>query len=213
MSGYPIVFDLSGGTCLVVGGGTIALRKVQGLLSFDAQVRAVSPQAVPELTALAAHGEIEWKEKSYERGDLEGMLLVISATDDMETNRRVAEDARAAGIPVNVVDQPELCTFTVPSIVQRGDLVIAIQTGGRSPALARRLREELELRFGPEYGPYVDFLGRMREWIREHFHDDPDKRYSAAMQLIELDLIHYFVDGKEDLAEEVAKKCILSSLD
>ena len=213
MAGYPITLELSGRHCLVVGGGAVALRKVEGLLSFGACVRVVSPNVVEELDVLASKEEVEWHRRSYESDDLKGMVLVISATDDMEMNRRVADDAHEFGIPVNVVDQPDLCSFTVPAVVRRGDLVIAIQTGGQSPALSRRLRETLERQFGPEYGPYVAFLGRMRRWIHERFPDDPAARQKAASRLAGLDLIGLFAEGKEDRAEEEAKTCILSSLD
>ena len=210
VAGYPIVLDLSGRRCLVVGGGPVALRKVRGLVGCGARVRIVAREVIPALRAYVETEGIELAEKPYESGDLRDVTLVISATDDTLTNRRVAADAGAQGILVNVVDQPDLCSFTVPAVVHRGDLTIAVATFGKSPALAKSIREKLEKQFGDEYGPYVDFLGRVRQWIEDRFPNDPEKRRAASCKVVQLNLIDHFRKDQGALAEEEAKRCISS---
>ncbi|HYB72586.1 MAG TPA: bifunctional precorrin-2 dehydrogenase/sirohydrochlorin ferrochelatase [Candidatus Sulfotelmatobacter sp.] len=160
---YPMMVDLTGKPVVVVGGGTIALDKVELFLKFDAAVTVVSPDLHPDLQALLAAGSIRHVPRVYRRGDLEGAGVAVAATDDRATNSRVAADARAAGTPVNVVDTPRECTFIVPSVVVRDDLVIAISTGGASPALAKRVRRDLEARYGPAYGELVELLRQTRD--------------------------------------------------
>ncbi len=212
MAGYPVVLNVCGRRCLVVGGGLVAWRKGQGLLLCGACVRIVAPSVVPELEEQAEKGQVEIIRRPFESEDLGDMFLVISATGDEVVNRRVAREAGARGILVNVVDQPDLCSFTVPAVLRRGDLTLAISTDGKSPAFARKIRDRLAGEFGPEYGPYVDFLGRMRDWFNEQFPDDGEKRLLAGRKLVELDLIDYFVEGQPALAMEEAKQCILSLL-
>ncbi|MFH1740108.1 MAG: bifunctional precorrin-2 dehydrogenase/sirohydrochlorin ferrochelatase [bacterium] len=213
MAQYPVMLDLSNQVCLVVGGGVVALRKVNGLLSAGAKVRLVAPEVIPDLKAYAESQAIEFLEKPYESSDLEGALLAISATDDSSTNQCIAADARAQGVLVNVVDQPYLCTFTVPATLSRGELVISVATGGKSPALAAHIRVWLEERFGPEYASYIDFLGRTRQWVRDRFPDDPQKRHKANYRIVKLNLVDHFAQGRESIAEEEAKQCISSLLD
>ncbi|HPO08603.1 MAG TPA: bifunctional precorrin-2 dehydrogenase/sirohydrochlorin ferrochelatase [bacterium] len=210
---YPLLLNLTGRTCLVVGGGMVALRKIEGLLSAGAKVRVVAETMIPELEMCAADAPLELWTKQYEFGDMEGAVLAISATDDPEVNRRVAEDAGRLGIPVNVVDCPELCTFTVPAVLRRGDLVISVSTSGKSPAFSAHVRNVLEHRFGPEYAAYVDFLGRIRKWIHTRFPHDPAMRRQANLKVVELDLLDDIAQGLEDRAEEKVKQCILSLSD
>jgi len=166
MSYYPIAVDLKDRNVLVVGGGTVALRKVETLLEFGARVTVVAPEVAPDIERLAESGRIELRRRAYERGDAAGPVLVVAATDDRAVNSRVSEDSRSANVLVNVVDDPELCTFIVPATVKRGDLVIGISTSGKSPALARRVREKIEEAIGPEYGELADLLGEMRELVK-----------------------------------------------
>ena len=147
--GYiPIFLDVTGRECVVVGGGEVAARKVEALLEAGARVTVVSPRLSPPLKALVARGLVTHIAREYERGDIRGCVLVYAATDDPKLHRELAAEARALGIPINVVDVPELCTFISPAVVNRGELQIAISTGGASPAFAARLRRALEDQFG-----------------------------------------------------------------
>lgn len=159
---YPVYLDLSGRHCVVVGGGAVAERKVLTLLERGADVVVISPELTEGLSALAEQGKVHRIERHYQSGDLEGARLVFGATDDRPTNMAVFEEAEARGIPANVVDDPPLCSFIVPSIVSRGDLQIAISTGGASPALAKRIRVRLEEEFGSEYDTLMQLLGEFR---------------------------------------------------
>ncbi len=160
---YPMMVDLTGKPVVVVGGGTIALDKVDLFLKFEAAVTVVSPALHPDLQARLAAGRIRHVPRAYRRGDLEGAAVAVGATDDRAANAQVAAEAREAGIPVNVVDTPRECTFIVPSVVVRDDLVLAISTGGASPALAKRVRRDLEARYGPAYGEFARLLRQTRD--------------------------------------------------
>lgn len=174
MKVYPIFFNIDGKPCLVVGGGAVGARKVEDLLAAGARVTVISRTAIPELLALAERGLITFRQEDFAPAHLEGMVLAIAATNDQRTNEAVSAAAQARGLPVNVVDKPSLCSFVVPATIRRGDLVLAIGTGGKSPALAKRLRQDLEKTFGPEYGPYVELLGAIREAVLAVRRDHPD---------------------------------------
>lgn len=165
MAYYPILMNLEGRRVLVVGGGGVAERKVRTLLEFGARVDVVSLDLSPALRGLSEGGRVQWAGREFEPAHLEGATLVIAATDDAEANRRVSAACRKQGIPVNAVDQPADCTFIVPAVVRRGDLLLAVSTSGRSPALARSVREELETRFGPEYADFLALMGSVREEV------------------------------------------------
>ncbi|MGW8161067.1 MAG: precorrin-2 dehydrogenase/sirohydrochlorin ferrochelatase family protein [Desulfobulbales bacterium] len=165
MSFYPICLDLEGRNCVVVGGGKVAERKVQGLLDCSAVVSVISPDLTDELLRLHNDNVIHWVARRYRKGDLERAFLVIAATDDVATQEEVFEEAVAANLLLNVADVPQRCNFILPATVRRGDLAIAISTAGKSPALARKLRMELEKRFGVEYRVLVDILGVLRPAI------------------------------------------------
>ena len=165
MSFYPICLDLEGRSCVVVGGGRVAERKVLGLLSCSAQVLVISPELTGELLNRHNDGAIQWLNREYRRGDLKQAFLVIAATDDQNTQKQVYEEATAHNILLNVADVPQRCNFILPATVRQGDLTISISTAGKSPALARKLRLELEKRFGAEYRVLVDILGAVRPEI------------------------------------------------
>ena len=165
MSFYPICLDLQGKPCVVVGGGRVAERKVSGLLSCSAQVSVISPQLTGELLHQHNAGIIQWISREYRTGDLQQAFLVIAATDDEKTQKQVYEEAAARNLLLNVADVPQRCNFILPAAVRQGDLIIAISTAGKSPALARKLRMELEKRFGKEYRVLVDILGAVRPII------------------------------------------------
>jgi precorrin-2 dehydrogenase/sirohydrochlorin ferrochelatase len=163
MNYYPVFLRVAGRPCLVIGGGSIAEQKADSLLKAGARVTVISPQLTPRLQGLAAANEIIHRERAYTVGDLAGFFLVHAATDDHTLHAQIATDADAAGVLLNIVDQPPLCHFITPAIMQRGDLIIATSTGGASPAMARRIRRELEAIFGPEYALALRLLRRVRE--------------------------------------------------
>jgi precorrin-2 dehydrogenase/sirohydrochlorin ferrochelatase len=171
---YPIFAVIEDKPCLVVGGGAVGERKVQDLLASGARVTVISRTLTPALAALASRGEIVFLSEDFSDNHIEGMALVMAATDDPEVNARVSAAAQARAIWVNVADDPEHCTFIVPAQVRRGDLTLAISTGGASPALARQVREELQQHFGPEYGPYLDLLKRVRTRLLTERRAHPD---------------------------------------
>jgi precorrin-2 dehydrogenase / sirohydrochlorin ferrochelatase len=174
MKTYPIFAVIEDKPCLVVGGGAVGERKVQDLLAAGAQVAVVSRTLTPALAALASQGKIVYLSEDFADNQVEGMALVMAATDDPEVNAEVFAAAQARSIWVNVADDPEHCTFIVPAQVKRGDLTLAISTGGASPALARQVREELQQHFGPEYGPYLDLLKRVRRRLLTERRAHPD---------------------------------------
>lgn len=150
--GYTAVFlQLAAKPCVVIGGGEVALRKTAALLEAGGFVSVISPTLAPQFAGLASAAALRHIAREYRRGDLEGSFLAFAATDDPSVQRGVFEEARERGVLVNVVDRPEMCDFITPAVVRRGDLQIAISTGGASPALASHLRQELESLFGPEY--------------------------------------------------------------
>jgi precorrin-2 dehydrogenase/sirohydrochlorin ferrochelatase len=179
---YPIFLDLTRRCCLVVGGGTVAERKVQGLLAAGADVVVVSPTLTETLRTWAVDNLLTRLQRPFRDEDVEGCALVIAATDRVEVNAHVAKTARRRGIWVNVVDTPGVCDFIAPAVLRRGPLQIAISTGGRSPMLAKRLRQGLEALIGPEYGELADLLGAMRTPVR--YRGEPSEVWSAMFQRI-----------------------------
>jgi precorrin-2 dehydrogenase/sirohydrochlorin ferrochelatase len=161
-TGYPAILMLDGRLGVVIGGGVIGERKVKTLLDAGARVKVITPEATPRLKKLAEEDRIELIVREYERGDLKGAAVVIASTDERAVNQAIYEEALDEGIPVNVVDDPPHCTFIAPSIVRRGDLMIAISTGGTNPAMAVRIRERLEKEFGPEYEAYFELIKRLK---------------------------------------------------
>ena len=162
MKYYPIFLDIRGKICVIVGGGEVAARKAERLLDCGAKVFVISPKLTPALAALKEKDVISHIAAEYTGDLIHGAALVIGATDDEKTNATISLDARSKDIPVNIVDDPQKCDFILPSLVQRGDLAIAIGTGGKSPALARHLREELEAKYGREYEIFLNILGSLR---------------------------------------------------
>ena len=174
MKTYPIFAVIENQPCLVVGGGAVGERKVHDLMTAGARVTVVSRTLTPELAALADRGEIRYLPEDFSAAQVEGMALVMAATDDPEVNAAVSAAAQARAIWVNVADDPEYCTFIVPAQVRRGELTLAISTGGASPALASQLRQEFQQYLGPEYGPYLDLLQRVRTRLLTERRAHPD---------------------------------------
>ena len=192
---------LAGRRCVVVGGGAVAERKAAALAEAGGQVTVISPRLTPALREWFRGGRVTALERPYQEGDLTGAFVVVCATDDRQVNRRAAEEASAAGALVNVADAPELSDFTVPAHVARGDLLITVSTGGHSPALARRLREELEARYGPEYGQYLELLDEVRRSLKERLGSSGEREafWRGAMDQQTLALLR---EGRRHEAEE-----------
>ncbi|MGA2469574.1 MAG: bifunctional precorrin-2 dehydrogenase/sirohydrochlorin ferrochelatase [Solirubrobacteraceae bacterium] len=163
---YMACLRLSGKRCVVVGGGEVGLEKVEGLLTCDAAVTLVSPQAHSELQALTTEGSIDWRARAFEPADLDGAFLVIAATDEPEVNIAVSECAEQRAILVNVVDVPPLCNFILPAIVRSGPIAIAISTAGASPALAKRMKHEIAEQLGEHYARLALLLNGARGWAK-----------------------------------------------
>lgn len=175
---YPMMVDLTERRAVVVGGGSVAERKVRRLLQAGAAVRVVSPAATPAIERWAAAGRLRLLRRPARAGDLDGALLVLVATDDPTVNRRMAAAAARRGALVNVADDPAACGFLVPSVLRRGDLTVAVSTGGGSPALAKRLRERLADMLGPEYAAFLEALRDLRRRARRAI---PDARARQAV--------------------------------
>lgn len=166
MGYYPVLLDLAGRRCVMVGGGIIAGRRVDGLLTAGARVTVISPRLTRTLAALAAEGRIEHEAREYRDGDLDGADLAFVATDAGEVNAAVAREARARGVWINAADDPARCTFILPALVRRGDLTVAVATGGSSPALARAIREELETYLTDDYATLAAIAAEARREVR-----------------------------------------------
>ncbi|MBI4355854.1 MAG: bifunctional precorrin-2 dehydrogenase/sirohydrochlorin ferrochelatase [Candidatus Omnitrophica bacterium] len=159
---YPVSLLVKHKPCVIVGGGVVAQRKVETLLRYGAKIAVISPEARPALAQLTKSGKIRWLRRSFRATDLRGAWLVYACTDDHHVNAAVFRAAQRHRVLANIVDVPELCTFIATSQVKRGGLVFSITTSGGSPALAKRVRQEVERVFGPEYGRFLSFLNRLR---------------------------------------------------
>lgn len=176
MALLPIFVKLRGRLVVVVGGGAVAEGKIEGLFPAEARVRVVAPQVTAAIAQWVAQGKAEWRAKKFTAGDLHGAFLVIAATSAAGVNEAVFQQADARGILCNAVDDVENCHFYYGSVVQRGDLQIAISTNGKSPALAQRLRLQLEKQFGVEYELWLEWLGAARELLRAGDASADDKK-------------------------------------
>ncbi len=180
---YPVNLDVNHRNCLVVGGGRVGTRKVRTLLACGARVTVISPEATPELEALAGQGRIQWHRRNYRTSDLDDTFLVIGASDDQRLNRNIHQDAEMAQRLCNIADQPDLCNFILPAIVRQGDLMLTISTGGKSPAFAKHMRQQLENHFGPEYGAFLKLMGAIRNRLLAEEHA-PEAHKTLFEQLI-----------------------------
>lgn len=202
MKYLPINLDVSGRFCLIVGGGSVAERKARTLIEAEARVGLVAREFTPGLMELATRGWVQLLGSEYEPGLMEGAVLVFAATSDTGLNARVGREARERGLWVNVADRPESCSFIVPASVVRGDLVIGVSTGGKSPALAARVRSRLEELFGPEYGLFLDLMGRIREKFLTESDDSRENRV-LFRQLVDSDLLEALARGDGTRADRV----------
>jgi siroheme synthase-like protein len=173
---YPIYIDIEDRNVLIVGGGTVCARKAETMMRYGGRVTIVSPAITDEIAAWQRDGVLAVRDKTYEEADLAGASIVIASTDDPCVNARVARDCRRRKIPVNVVDVTHLCEFIVPAIIEKGSIQIAISTGGKSPALGRTLKEDLQRTVGPEYAEINDLLGTLRKSARSVLPTDVDRK-------------------------------------
>jgi siroheme synthase-like protein len=204
---YPIYIDIEDRAVLIVGGGTVCARKAETMMRYGARVTIVSPEITEEIAAWEQSGVLAVHRKIYMESDLEGASIVIASTDDPCVNARVARDCRRRRIPVNVVDVTHLCEFIVPAIIEKGSIQIAISTGGKSPALARTLKEDLQRTIGPEYAEVNDLLGTLRKSAKKVLPTDIDrKRFFDG--IIAAGLLDLLREGRRREAfEAVARAC------
>ena len=204
---YPVNLVLDGRPCLVVGGGRVALRKVEGLLACGGRVTVVAPSIDAELRGLPG---VTLVERAWQPGDLDGMWLVIAATDDPAVNGAVYAEGERRGVWVNGADDPANCSFTLPSVVRRGDLQVTVSTGGRSPALATWLRRRLEGEIGPEYAVLLDLLATERDGLKAAGRSTEGLDWQSALDSDMLGLIR---NGDLAHARERLQTCLSSSSD
>jgi precorrin-2 dehydrogenase/sirohydrochlorin ferrochelatase len=209
---FPLFIRLDSRPCLVVGGGKVAGRKVDGLLEAGAAVTVVSPEAIAQIQRLASQGRIAWRQKTFSTDDLHGFFLAMAATGDAAANERIAAACREQGILINVADEPQLCDFFVPAVLRRGALSIAIATDGKSPLLASKIKADLEQIITEPYGEFLELLGRQRELIKNTV-PDSGTREAIFRSLVYSDILDLLAAGKQDEAQERIRQCISSQQD
>ncbi len=201
MKYFPVFFDINNKRCLVVGGGDVAARKVALMCRAGAQVTVVSPELCESLQNRLANKEIIYEARGFENNDLEACALIVAATDDQAVNKLVSELAHSKCIPVNVVDQPDLCSFIVPSIIDRSPVQVAVSTGGASPVLARLLRARLETMIPSAYGRLADLMSEFRDKVKERITTE-GKRRRFWEDVAQGPIAEMIFSGKEDAARD-----------
>ncbi|HEU4965079.1 MAG TPA: bifunctional precorrin-2 dehydrogenase/sirohydrochlorin ferrochelatase [Bacilli bacterium] len=191
---------VAGRDCLVVGGGPVAERKVAGLLASEAQVTVVAPAVTNVIAEWAQEGTIEWEARLFAKEDVSDKFLIIAATDSQEINREVTDEAEKLGKLVNVVNDPDRGNFVVPAMVRRGKLQIGVSTSGAAPLVARRIRDELETRFGEEYAVYLDKLAEVRQVLLRDVLEVESRR-AIWHRVVESDLLSLLRDGRLEEAD------------
>ena len=194
---YPVYLNLTGKKCLVFGGGPIAEDKIAKLQSTGAQVTIVSPTVTPNLQAWAHRGDFQWQPREYQAGDMEGAFLSIAATNDRQVNHEIFQEAERLGVLINVVDDPEQGTFIAPAVVRRGQVTLAISTGGASPALARKLREALTEDAVLEWADLARVLSLARKVVKKRGLTVDSQRWQCC---ITTELLQLAQSGHEDQA-------------
>jgi precorrin-2 dehydrogenase/sirohydrochlorin ferrochelatase len=204
---YPILADLQGKRALVVGGGKVAQRKIESLLECGVSVRVVAKELTAKLEEMRSAKRVELCGGEFSEASLDGTFLVFAATDDPSLNRTVSQAAQRRGLLVNAVDQPADCNFIVPSVLSRGDLLIAVSTSGKSPAFARKVRVELEQRFGEEYAFFLNLMGNLRKEILG-LGLSQEKNKSAFEELVNSDLLRAIGEKRWDRAAQIIEKVL-----
>ena len=204
---YPAYLDIRNRKCLVVGGGGVATRKVTTLLACGAEVTVVSPRVSDTLQKMADDNRIRLIQRSYAGEDLDRTFLVIGATDDEKENRRIYRHAEQRGCLCNIADQPHLCNFILPSVINQGDLTIAISTAGKSPAFAKYLRRQLQNQFGPEYASFLSLMGAIRSNLLKEDHA-PEAHKHLFEQLISGGLLDMIRNDKSEEIDHLLKSVL-----
>ena len=207
MDFFPIFMELGDRDCLVVGGGKVAARKVALLVRAGAKVEVVSPVLCDELAKLVSDGEITHSARHFEDSDIDNKTLVIAATDQQDVNRRVSELAHERHLPVNVVDQPALCSFIMPSMIDRSPVQIAISTGGSAPVLARLLRARLESYVPAAYGRLARLMDSYRDKVKQHF-PDVEQRRRFWEELLDGEVAELMFTGQDERAREYLENAL-----
>ena len=204
---YPIYIDVEDREVVIIGGGEVCARKAETMMRYGARVTIVSPAFTPEIEQWAGDGKLALRRKRYEAADIENASIVIASTDDTSVNEQVAADCRRRKIPVNVVDVTPLCEFIVPAIVESGSVQIAISTGGKSPALARTLKEDIRDFVGPEYAEVNDLLGTLRDGAKSVLPTDVDRKrfFDGIIAAGILDMLR--AGRKREAYETIARAC------
>lgn len=204
---YPIYIDIENRDVVIIGGGSVCARKAETMMKYGAKVTVVSPEFTSEIEKWAAEGCLQLKRKHYDERDIDGANMVIASTDNTIINEKIAADCRARRIPVNVVDVTPLCEFIVPAIIESGSIQIAVSTGGKSPAVARTLKEDLQRMVGPEYAEMNDVLGTLRDAAKATLPTDIDrKRFFDG--IIAEGVLQLLREGKRREAyERIARAC------
>ncbi len=199
---YPIMLDMRGRRCVVVGGGRIAYQKLETLVRTGAEITVVAPEITPKVEELEKQGLLRILRKEYESKDIDGAFVVIGATDHRKVNERISADAQKHRILVNIVDTPDLCVFQVPASVKRDDLIIAISTAGKSPAIAKKIRKELEENYGPEYSELLDLIDQWRSRIKKcELLTLPQREHLFNTIVQQSDVLDLLKQGKKEEAQ------------
>jgi siroheme synthase-like protein len=194
---YPVLLKLEGKRCVVIGGGTETEQRVQGLLEAGAQVTLIAPAASPEIAQLASVGRIQWIAREYRAGDLTGAFLAVACPADRSRNAEIWAEAEARGIPSNATDDGPHCTFIFPAIHRQGDLVVAVSSGGKSPALASRIRDRIAGDLGPEVAEFLDLLGQLRPEVTARF-PSFERRREIWYRLVDSEALHELQAGRRE---------------
>jgi precorrin-2 dehydrogenase/sirohydrochlorin ferrochelatase len=210
---YPIYIDVEDHDVVIIGGGEVCARKAETMMRYGARVTIVSPKFTPEIEAWANDGLLTLRTKRYDASDLDSAAIAIASTNDTSVNEQIAADARARKLPVNVVDVTPLCEFIVPAIIQKGSVQIAISTGGKSPALARTLKEDLIRSIGPEYAEVNDILGTLRENAKKVLPTDVDRKnfFDSIIAAGILEMLR--ADERAEAYETILKMCVAAGVE
>ncbi|MEI6134945.1 MAG: bifunctional precorrin-2 dehydrogenase/sirohydrochlorin ferrochelatase [Desulfomonile sp.] len=215
MRPYPLMMNLQNKRVIVIGGGRVAFRKTTGLLDSGALVVVISPKLISEMERLKNEEKIEWKEALFDESildDYRDAILIFGTTDDRQVNLHIYKAAFRRRLPCNIADVPDLCTFIVPAVISQGDLMIAVSTGGASPALARKIREELEKQYGPEYGKMTKLMGDLRKRVLNSSCDSDENR-KLFSEIVDSELLEAIRQSDFYHAIEILKKILPMEID
>lgn len=201
------MLDINDKHCIVIGGGKVAYRKIRSLIEYNAKITVISDKLCNEILELKGQNKISLINRIYQSGDLKGAFLAFAATDNKEVNQKISNEAKAGNISINVIDDTESCSFIVPSKVERGPLTIAISTNGKSPALSKKIREELETIYGEHYSAFIELLEKARIKALQEI-SNISSRESFFKELVHSGIIEYIKQGMTELAEQELEKIL-----